>query len=226
MIDSKEKKSKCLSFFIHVLLEETDVGTRKFEILLQQCFFFHEEEERFIDYFKKVYVPCTREWAYAYQQGAGINTNMYVETFHQVLKVVYLENKQNQRQSFERIRKLEKGKSTHRTKQIVKRHKMAKEMVDKGILPECVGTENSWRVQPQSRQQSYIVKMVMEECSCALKCTVCHACIYMYICSCADSHLHIVLYASTAISFNFLVYEQMDFSALQLSKNSDDEHDS
>ena len=138
---------------------------------------------------QNIYVPCTREWAYAYQQGAGINTNMYVENV-QVLKVVYLENKQNQRQSFERIRKLEKGKSTHRTKQIVKRHKMTKEMVDKGILPECVSTENSWRVQPQSRQQSYIVKMVMEECSCALKCTVCHACIYIYICSCADSHLH------------------------------------
>ena len=69
---------------------------------------------------------------------------MYVESFHRVLKIVYLESKQNRRvdhllsvllrfakdKAFDQISKLEKGKSTHRIKEIVKRHRSAEEMTD------------------------------------------------------------------------------------------------
>ena len=101
-------------------------------------------------------MPHTEEWAYAYRHGAEINTNMYVETFHCVLNVVYLDSKQNRRvdhlltvllhfardKAFEQIQKLEKGKSSDRIKEINKKHGSAEEMVSSGILPiQC--SENS-----------------------------------------------------------------------------------
>ena len=42
-----------------------------------------------------MYLIYVEEWAYAYKHGAEINTNIYVETFHCLLKVVYLDSKQN-----------------------------------------------------------------------------------------------------------------------------------
>ena len=67
---------------------------------------------------------------------------MFVESFHQLLKVVYLNNKQNRRVDqlvhvllriagnlvFEHLQKVEKGKLTHRKTEINKRHKAAVSM--------------------------------------------------------------------------------------------------
>ena len=65
-----------------------------------------------------------------------MNTNMFMEAFHRVVKIVYLHHKQNWRidnlltvllkiardKAFERFRKVETGKSTHRLCEIRKRH--------------------------------------------------------------------------------------------------------
>ena len=109
--------------------------------------FLHKDQLAFLTYFQNEYVPHIEEWAYAYRHGAEIHTNMYVETFHRVLKVVYLDSKQNRRvdylltvllrfakdKAFEQIQKLEKGKSSHRIKEINKRHGSAEEMMFSGI---------------------------------------------------------------------------------------------
>ena len=57
-----------------------------------------------------------------------MNTNMHIESFHLVLKIVYLQHKHNRRvdyliyillrnvrdKAFDQLQKLEKGKLTHR----------------------------------------------------------------------------------------------------------------
>ena len=43
------------------------------------------------------YVPHIKEWATCYRVGTIVNTYMFVESFHCVLKVVYFNNKQNRR---------------------------------------------------------------------------------------------------------------------------------
>ena len=98
---------------------------------------------------------------------------MYVETFHH-----------------EQIQKLEKGKSSHQIKEINKTHGSAKEMMSSGILPiKC--SENSWKVTSQkTKEKSYIVTKVKDECACLLRCSSCHVCVHMFSCSCADAHLH------------------------------------
>ena len=49
----------------------------------------------FFKYFNTHYVPHTRTWATCYRMGTVVNTNMFTESFHCFLKVVYLNNKQN-----------------------------------------------------------------------------------------------------------------------------------
>ena len=158
---------------LRVLLEEKDITTLR--ILLQQFLsFLHKDQSTFLAYFQNEYVPHIEEWAYAYRHGAEINTNMYVESFHRVLKIVYLDSKQNRRvdhlltvllrfardKAFERIQKLEKGKSSHRIKEINKRHGSAEEMMSAGILP-IQYSENSWKVTSQkTKEKHYIVTKV------------------------------------------------------------------
>lgn len=77
------------------------------------------------------------EWAACYRRDASVNTNMYVEAFHRVLKYVYFKGKVNKRldkfiyillklardKGFERLIKVEKGKHTERLRVISARHK-------------------------------------------------------------------------------------------------------
>ena len=188
---------------MRILLEEKDIG--KLNILLQQFLsFLNNDHSTFLAYFQTEYVSHIEEWAYAYRYEAEINTNMYVESFHHVLKVVYLNSKQNRcvdhlltvllrfarDKAFERIHKLEKGKSSHRIKEINKRHRSAEEMMSSGILP-IQDSENSWKVASQkTKEKYYIVTRVKEECTCLLRCSNCHVCVHIFSCSCADAHLH------------------------------------
>ena len=95
--------------------------------------------EPFTAYFKTFYCPHVKKWAMCYRIGTPMNTNMFAESFHQVLKIVYLRHKHNRRidylihillkiardKAFERLLKLEKGKNTHRICDINKRHRTA-----------------------------------------------------------------------------------------------------
>ena len=49
---------------------------------LQIC----EETAAFGEYFNKIYPSRTNQWAKCYQNGSFVNTNMYVESFHCILK--------------------------------------------------------------------------------------------------------------------------------------------
>lgn len=57
----------------------------------------HDDLLDFCNYFHDYYAKRPEVWAYCYRIGSGINTNMYAEAFHKVLKHVYFEGKKNQR---------------------------------------------------------------------------------------------------------------------------------
>ena len=220
------------------MLEETDVS--RFNALLQQFLSFLEVlHPTFLDYFQREYVSHTQEWAYAYRIGAEINTNMYCESFRRLLKIVYLDSKQNLRvdrllavllrfakdKAFECIQKLEKGKSSHRMKEILKRHKSALEMVSDGAAPHQE-SENSWQVHSQSSEQVYTVTRVKRECSCLLHCVDCHACIHMFTCFCANAHLQSTVCKHSHVVQLFLHERSVDpCSTGQKGQNPNDGND-
>ena len=137
--DTKNKVE--IYHFLRLLLTKNQESD--FQVLLQQFLtFIATREERFHQYFKAEYCTRVTQWASCFRARTTVNTNMFVESFHRVLKVVYLQHKQNRRvdfllatlmkiardKTFERLLKQEKGKHTHRVCKINKRHTAAEQM--------------------------------------------------------------------------------------------------
>ena len=83
---------------LRVLLEECNEAM--FETMLkdtQQQLSLSAETKDFFEYFDKYYVKRKQQWAGCYRKSSFINTNMYVEAFHRVLKHVYMKGKVNKR---------------------------------------------------------------------------------------------------------------------------------
>ena len=128
---------------------------------------------------------------------------MYLESFHRVLKILYLNHKQNRRidsllitlmrvardKAFEHFRKLEMGKNSHRICEVNKCHKRALLLK----LFSATQIENTkWKVQSQSSPDTNcVVAKAQENCGCSrLRCTDCQICPHNYTCTCLDSILH------------------------------------
>ena len=110
---------------VRVLMEETDVG--RFKVMLQKTLRQLNEcdtTQDFAKYFDTYYARRAEQWAACYRKSASINTNMYVESSHRILKYTYMRGRTNRRidnllhvllkvsgdKGFERLCKLEKGK--------------------------------------------------------------------------------------------------------------------
>ena len=130
----KDKQTQVAVYHnLRVLLEEKDI--QKFQILLTKTI----QQLQLND---ETYVYRKQQWARCYRQGSFINTNMYVEAFHRVLKYIYMNGRINKRvdncintlmkitrdKAFERLIKLTKGKKTKRLIDIHKRHLTSKDM--------------------------------------------------------------------------------------------------
>ena len=111
-----------------------------------------------------IYTSTQRiEWARCYRKCCMANTNMFIESFHRVLKVVYLHHKQNRHvdfllvmlmkisrnNTFDWFRKLEIGKQTRRICEIARRHKSAL-----SLSLNCISTvtKEKWKVTSQTIQ--------------------------------------------------------------------------
>lgn len=152
-------------------------------------------------------------WAGCFRIGAPANTNTYVEAFHHVLKDVYFNKKQNRRidcllvmlmkyakdQILEQAIKLEKGKVTHRLREIRNRHKSAHTVTD----VRKTSNEEVWVVPSATTVGvEHTVKRVTQKemCQCKLVCDRCKVCVHMYTCTCTDfllracacKHIHAV----------------------------------
>lgn len=189
---------------LRVLLEEMD--TVKFHKLLQETLNEWKGNEMtldFSDYFYQYYAQKPHEWAGCYRKRACINTNMYAESFHRVLKHVYLKGRVNKRmdlcinvllryardKAFDRILKLEKGKSTKRNNAILHRHKLSLS------LPTSLVTSqgnDEWTVQSSTNSKITYTVAKHEGCQkdCWIRCPTCCVCIHSFTCTCPDSLLH------------------------------------
>ena len=62
---------------------------QKFMSQLHQNFF------GYCKYFKTTYANRLEQWATCFRVGCVVNTKIFIESFHRLLKVVYLQSKQN-----------------------------------------------------------------------------------------------------------------------------------
>ena len=183
----------------------------KFRVLLQNFITWLTEQAytHFCEYFQSIYCKRVEEWAFCYRVGTPFNTNMFAESFHRLLKVVYLDNKQNRRvnkllhtllriardKAYERLIKMEKGKTTHRICEIHKRHHSAEMLLKQReyVLPTRTveqGNTNIWRVHGSDNKTVYKVIQVKENCDCKVVCKSCNVCIHMFKCTCIDDSIH------------------------------------
>ena len=192
-------------YHLRTLLMENNEA--KFRVMLQEFLtYLKSKNDAYFKYFKDNYCTRVQQWASCYRYGCTVNTNMFLEAFHRVLKIIYFNHKQNRRidfllttlmkiardKAFERFNKEEKGKNTHRVCEINKRHKSAEEL--KKIKDHSVtALDNStWRVQSQTTNTQYIVQQHNRSCvyKCKLLCSTCAICPHMYSCTCLDFTLH------------------------------------
>lgn len=187
---------------LSVIMFETDLTAFR-EKLQQLLSFLSETHPSFSEYFNRQYAHRYPQWAGYNKADTIVNTNMFVESFHRLLKTVYLHSKQNRRidhllhvllriardMAFGQLIKIEKGKLTHRRCEINKRHQLAVNTKDTYNITD--GEDNTWIVTLQvDEQRSYTVMKQNIQCSCQLVCSHCGACIHMYTCSCIDATIH------------------------------------
>ena len=94
-IDTKQSRIVVYHQLRILLMDNQEASFR--QLLQQFISFLDANEERFSKYFKENYCNRLCEWASCFRRGSVVNTNMFVESFHRTLKVVYLEHKQNRR---------------------------------------------------------------------------------------------------------------------------------
>lgn len=214
-ISNLEKRSvvyKTLKVLLH--LDDKDKFNEALSKVLADLF-ADSDTVNFGIYFQKYYVKRTETWAYCFRQHLGINTNMYLESVHKILKYYYLEGKKTRRLDktihavmklardslFNRIIKLSKNTSSLRIKHIQLAHNNSKTVTSAMIT---VLESNEWLVQSCSISgQEYIVQKNKSSCNisnCELKCSRCEICVHIYKCSCMDNvikfnickHIHAV----------------------------------
>ena len=151
----------------------------KFNLLLtetQRQLSQSSETQDFLSYFNSYYIQRKDQWAMCYRKSAFINTNMYVESFHRVLKHIYLKGKTIKRvdkciqvllkyydrdKSFDRLIKLEKGKLSGRISTIMKRHLASRDLST--TLVRCID-DCTWNVKSADTQQQYTVEKEISKC--------------------------------------------------------------
>ena len=204
--------------YLRVILTETDVNS--FHQTLQQFVSWLSEREglgSFCHYFQREYSKSVEQWAPCYRAKCSVNTNMALEAFHRVLKVCYMERKQNRQidfllhvllkisrdKVFERFIKMQKGKSSHRICEISKRHRSAVKMTPSEMILS-VSNGTCTVKSASSHQKYYSVHKQVEVCTCKFRCNSCNVCIHQYSCTCMDflihstmcKHIHLVVISS------------------------------
>ncbi|XP_065650281.1 uncharacterized protein LOC136078435 [Hydra vulgaris] len=167
----------------------------------------------FAEYFEKYWVSNKQNWAFCYRMGLGINTNMYVESFHKVFKYSYLQGKHNKRidnclfallkfnrdKVYERIIKLTKGKISFKLKMVHSRHIASLQLNESFTLDD----KEARLVQSETNACQYRVLKHQELCEineCFTKCPECKVCAHLYSCDCMDfltknilcKHIHLI----------------------------------
>ena len=196
----------CIEIYHQLRVLLLEQNKTEFHLQLQKFMsHLHKNHFRYFEYFKRNYAGRCEQWAACYRIGCIANTNMFAESFHRLLKFVYLDGKQNRRVDtllntllriarnliYEQITKEEKGKLSHRKCEITKRHKEAVKLISICTVSQESKLDLEWKVQSQSNKETYYtISKSQTSCSCKLNCSQCGACSHMYNCSCIDYALH------------------------------------
>lgn len=212
-IKNQQKRDEVYKF-LRLLLEELD--SEKFYKLLERFvndLKSDEDTKDFHKYFTVHYANRCHLWAYCHRKNCGINTNMYLEAFHKVLKYKYMGGRKCQRLdtcislllkvvrdlTFARFQKLVNGANCGKIADINSRHRQSLNIRSETISES---DPNEWKVQSEENKNlKYVVRKEESLCEgCNLICSYCKICIHSYICSCIDSqtklnmckHIHAV----------------------------------
>ena len=160
--------------------------------LHQLMSFLGNKYSNFHQYFNTQYVTKVKEWATCFRIGTIVNTNMFVKSFHHLLKVNYLNNKQNRHGDrliyvllhiarnliYEQLNIKWKNKITHRKHEINKRYKSALDIEKHSTLHQNC---SSWKIESSTTTGAfYFLDQLKESCPCELHRSTCDACIHMY----------------------------------------------
>ena len=145
-----------------VLLEEKD--PLQFEMLMNGFLsMWNEKSPNFREYFQVNYKDRTKQWAICYSnfEHANTDTNMYVESFHNVLKTYYVERKPNKRvddlinvlltyeeDTYWRHKQEKIYATKHQSAKNNSRHTRRMAIVDEDLV---VVNETTWKVKYQSK---------------------------------------------------------------------------
>ncbi|XP_067135125.1 uncharacterized protein [Centruroides vittatus] len=178
-----DKVTQALMYkMLRVLLEEPN--PEKFENLIKEFIqsLNQKETKEFQKYFVHTYASRPKVWAYCYRKDLGINTNMYLEAMHRVLKHLL----------FGRQAKIHKS------------HKESEAIAFCDITKVIDSIQ--WQVKSQSITNSiYVVEKknenIEDHTQCKLLCNKCNVCVHVYSCTCPDyevslnmcKHIHAVI---------------------------------
>jgi hypothetical protein len=191
---------------LRVLLQEPDKD--KFLIMLKNFLAMLEENPVLTDfknYFCSHYADNFKLWSFSYRIHLGINTNMYLESMHKVIKHFYLEGKKIKRldktlnaimrftrdKIFDRLIKIMKKVPTSRIERIRQSHDKSKNISNDMIKTVTEGSE--WLVkssEPRKLLEYAVQKRNETFCTnleCAQVCSICNICVHVYECKCLDN---------------------------------------
>ena len=154
---------------------------------------------------------------YMLPKTAGNNTNMYVEVFQHTLKYLYMKGKINRSvdkcihllmkiakdKAFERLIKLEKGKTSYRIGIINSRHVHSIKLSIQAVTEtQC----NEWTVTSTSKPENhYTIKTQQKNLSnCHIRCKECNICIHKYTCTCPNSLLTVTMFKHVHLVIKYI----------------------
>ena len=160
----------------------------------------------FLKYLTDHYFNRPEKWSKCYRKGAdycNVDTNMFVESFHNQLKTIYFSGKRNRRldvlldtllriENDHYIRYLKMTSYNNPTDEDVRlqdRHNRGLE-IDDARVKQISNTAFSL----ESSTQNYAIEMIVDKCShvhCYTKCKTLpciNLCSHMYTCTCDDYH--------------------------------------
>lgn len=221
-IKDNEKRSwvyktlKCLHY------EENDIFVSNLDSAIE-LFCNDKDTADFGNYFRENYVKNCKLWAMYYRKGCGINTNMYLESMHKVIKYSHLDGKvvkrldkglnavlkYIKRKIIDRIQKNTKGKVTRKSREILSRHETATVL---DLKLEIMPNNTFKATNKNNHSEEYEIKKMSENVCCKLLCKFCHICVHCFQCNCLDfltknticKHIHFVVLNTSNISENEL----------------------
>eukprot|EP00112_Aurelia_sp_Birch-Aquarium-sp1_P025985 Seg8946.1 transcript_id=Seg8946.1/GoldUCD/mRNA.D3Y31 product="hypothetical protein" protein_id=Seg8946.1/GoldUCD/D3Y31 len=94
-IRAKDDMAEVYAALKTMQMEDDESNFRK--LLQEFCTWCEKSYSRFHEYFVEIYVKNKEQWTLCFRAETGINTNMTTEAFHNVLKGLYFQRKQNRR---------------------------------------------------------------------------------------------------------------------------------